>query len=66
MLSDCLLGHAAQVTDTTTFTSEKRRQQEDSWLYETCTRCLQHLVDVFVQVGHAGPPAFHPAGCDGT
>ncbi|GFH13963.1 brefeldin a-inhibited guanine nucleotide-exchange protein 2-like, partial [Haematococcus lacustris] len=39
----------AEVTDTTTFTSEKRRQQEDSWLYETCTRCLQHLVDVFVQ-----------------
>ncbi|EFJ50436.1 hypothetical protein VOLCADRAFT_80189 [Volvox carteri f. nagariensis] len=37
------------VTDTTTFTSEKRRQQEDHWLYETCTRCLQHLVDLFVQ-----------------
>ncbi|GIM16142.1 hypothetical protein Vretimale_18795, partial [Volvox reticuliferus] len=40
--------HAA-VTDTTTFTSEKRRQQEEQWLYETCTRCLQHLVDLFVQ-----------------
>ena len=38
----------AEVTDTTTFTSEKRRQQEDAWLYETCTRCLQHLIDVFV------------------
>lgn len=45
------LSSSAQVTDTTTFTSEKRRQQEDAWLYETCTRCLQHLVDVFVQVG---------------
>ena len=47
-----------QVTDTTTFTSEKRRQQEDSWLYETCTRCLQHLIDIFVQVRQdwAGPP----------
>ncbi|GIM16143.1 hypothetical protein Vretimale_18795, partial [Volvox reticuliferus] len=39
----------AEVTDTTTFTSEKRRQQEEQWLYETCTRCLQHLVDLFVQ-----------------
>ncbi|KAG2453172.1 hypothetical protein HYH02_002496 [Chlamydomonas schloesseri] len=39
----------AEVTDATTFTSEKRRQQEEQWLYETCTRCLQHLVDLFVQ-----------------
>ncbi|MEW5298187.1 MAG: hypothetical protein WDW36_001338 [Sanguina aurantia] len=39
----------AEVTDTTTFTSEKRRQQEDAWLYETCTKCLQHLVDLFVE-----------------
>lgn len=46
-----------QVTDTTTFTSEKRRQQEDAWLYETCTKCLQHLVDLFVEVG---------AGVDGV
>jgi len=38
----------AEVTDTTTFTSEARRQQEDAWLYETCTLCLQYLVDVFV------------------
>lgn len=44
----------AEVTDTTTFTSEKRRQQEEQWLYETCTRCLQHLVDLFVQVGSCG------------
>lgn len=29
-----------QVTDTTTFSSERRRQQEDAWLYEICTRCL--------------------------
>jgi len=39
----------AEVTDTTTFTSEKRRAQEDAWLYETCTKCLQHLVDLYVQ-----------------
>lgn len=39
----------AEVTDTTTFTSEKKRQQEDAWLYETCTKCLQHLIDLFVQ-----------------
>jgi len=31
----------AEVTDTTTFSTERRRQQEDAWLYETCTRCLQ-------------------------
>jgi brefeldin A-inhibited guanine nucleotide-exchange protein len=29
----------------TTFTTEKRRQQEEAWLYETCTQCLQHLID---------------------
>jgi hypothetical protein len=40
-----------KVTDTTTFTSDKRRQQEDAWLYETCTKCLQHLIDVTVLVG---------------
>lgn len=38
-----------QVTDTTTFTDEKKRAEVDSWLYETCTQCLQHMVDVFVQ-----------------
>lgn len=40
----------AEVTDTTTFTSDKRRAQEDAWLYETCTKCLQHLIDVLVTV----------------
>lgn len=40
----------SQVTDTTTFTSEKKREKEDYWLYETCRRCLQHLIDVFVLV----------------
>ena len=40
---------AVQVTDTTTFTDEKKRAEVDSWLYETCTQCLQHMVDVFVQ-----------------
>ena len=38
-----------QVTDTTTFTDEMKRAEVDSWLYETCTQCLQHMVDVFVQ-----------------
>jgi hypothetical protein len=45
-----LLPHSPQVTDTTTFTSEKRREKEDFWLYETCKRCLQHLIDVYIMV----------------
>jgi brefeldin A-inhibited guanine nucleotide-exchange protein len=36
----------AEVTDTTTFTDEKRREEVDAWLYETCTQCLQHMIDV--------------------
>lgn len=48
----------AEVTDTTTFTSEKRRAQEDAWLYETCTRCLQHLVDLFGQFWDLVGPLF--------
>ncbi len=44
----CTLGW--QVTDTTTFTDEKRRAEVDSWLYETCTRTLQHIVEIVVQV----------------
>lgn len=36
----------AQVTDTTTFTAEERRAEVDAWLYETCTQCLQHMVDI--------------------
>lgn len=36
----------AEVTDTTTFTSERRRQQEDAWLYDTCTHCLQVMSGV--------------------
>lgn len=39
----CAMG---QVTDTTTFTAEERRAEVDAWLYETCTQCLQHMVDV--------------------
>lgn len=53
-----------QVTDTTTFTDEKRRAEVDAWLYETCTRTLQHIVDIVVQVGLAcreGPGAW--PGC---
>lgn len=38
-----------QVTDTTTFTDDKLRAQIDSWLYETCIKCLQHLVDLYLQ-----------------
>ena len=38
--------HALQVTDTTTFTAEERRAEVDAWLYETCTQCLQHMVDI--------------------
>ncbi len=39
----------AEVTDTTTFTDERRRADVDAWLYETCTQCLQHIVDLFVK-----------------
>ncbi|PSC72251.1 brefeldin A-inhibited guanine nucleotide-exchange 2-like [Micractinium conductrix] len=39
----------AEVTDTTTFTDDKRRAEVDSWLYDTCTRTLQHIVDLVVQ-----------------
>lgn len=39
----------AEVTDTTTFTNEKKRAEVDAWLYETCTQCLQHMVDLVVQ-----------------
>ena len=38
--------HGLQVTDTTTFTAEERRAEVDAWLYETCTQCLQHMVDI--------------------
>uniref|UniRef100_A0A061RZG9 Brefeldin a-inhibited guanine nucleotide-exchange protein 2-like n=1 Tax=Tetraselmis sp. GSL018 TaxID=582737 RepID=A0A061RZG9_9CHLO len=37
----------AEVTDTTTFSDDRRRADEDKWLYETCTKCLQHLIDLF-------------------
>lgn len=39
----------AEVTDTTTFTDERRRADVDAWLYETCTQCLQHIVDLVVK-----------------
>lgn len=39
----------SQVTDTTTFTDEARRAEVDAWLYDTCTQCLQHMVDLVVQ-----------------
>ena len=37
------------MTDTTTFTHEARRAEVDAWLYDTCTQCLQHMVDLVVQ-----------------
>ena len=54
MLSSCCVGIECcvvllQVTDTTTFTDEKRRAEVDAWLYETCTQCLQHMIDITVQ-----------------
>lgn len=47
---------APQVTDTTTFTDEARRAEVDAWLYDTCTQCLQHLVDLVVQFYPAVQP----------
>jgi len=44
------------VTDTTTFTDEARRAEEDAWLYDTCTQCLQHMVDLVVQFYPAVQP----------
>lgn len=45
-----------QVTDTTTFTDDRRREELDAWLYETCTQCLQHMVDIVVQFYDALQP----------
>ncbi|KAK2077578.1 hypothetical protein QBZ16_004423 [Prototheca wickerhamii] len=46
----------AQTADATTFTDEARRLEADGWLYETCTRALQNLVDLVVRY-HGGVPA---------
>ena len=48
--------NAVQVTDTTTFTDDRRREELDAWLYETCTQCLQHMVDIVVQFYDALQP----------
>ena len=48
--------HDAQVTDTTTFTDEARRAEVDAWLYDTCTQCLQHMVDLVAQFYPAVQP----------
>eukprot|EP01025_Chloroclados_australasicus_P037318 TRINITY_DN3805_c0_g1_i5.p1 TRINITY_DN3805_c0_g1~~TRINITY_DN3805_c0_g1_i5.p1 ORF type:complete len:1288 (-),score=132.71 TRINITY_DN3805_c0_g1_i5:189-4052(-) len=37
----------AEVIDTLT-TDEIRKAEVNAWLYETCTHCLQHLVDLYV------------------
>ena len=50
------------MTDTTTFTAEERRAEVDAWLYETCTQCLQHMVDIvalfYKPVAHILPRIF--------
>lgn len=46
----------AEVTDTTTFTAEERRAEVDAWLYETCTQCLQHIVDLVARFQTATQP----------
>ncbi len=46
----------AEVTDTTTFTAEERRAEVDAWLYETCTQCLQHIVDLVARFQAATQP----------
>lgn len=38
-----------QVTDISTFTDDKKRAEVDAWLYETCTQCLQHIIDITVK-----------------
>ena len=48
-LTNLVCAPPSQVTDTTTFTDEARRAEVDAWLYETCTQCLQHMVDIVVQ-----------------
>ena len=40
---------ALQVTDISTFTDDKKRAEVDAWLYETCTQCLQHIIDITVK-----------------
>ncbi len=45
--SDCHL--LVQVTDISTFTDDKKRAEVDAWLYETCTQCLQHIIDITVK-----------------
>ncbi len=40
---------AMQVTDISTFTDDKKRAEVDAWLYETCTQCLQHIIDITVK-----------------
>ncbi len=44
------------MTDTTTFTDEARRAEADAWLYDTCTQCLQHMVDLVVKFYPAVQP----------
>ncbi|KAL0051487.1 hypothetical protein WJX82_008426 [Trebouxia sp. C0006] len=39
----------AEVTDISTFTDDKKRAEVDAWLYETCTQCLQHIIDITVK-----------------
>ncbi|QDZ20210.1 Sec7 domain-containing protein [Chloropicon primus] len=38
-----------EVTEITTFVSDSDRSKVDAWLYETCTNCLQHVIDLFTK-----------------
>ena len=38
-----------EVTEITTFVKDSDRPKVDAWLYETCTNCLEHLIDLFTK-----------------
>jgi brefeldin A-inhibited guanine nucleotide-exchange protein len=38
-----------EMTEITTFVKDSDRPRVDAWLYETCTNCLQHVVDLFTK-----------------
>ena len=40
---------SVQVTDISTFTDDKKRAEVDAWQYDTCTQCLQHIIDITVK-----------------
>jgi len=38
-----------EATEITTFVKESERPLVDAWLYETCTKCLHHVIDLFTK-----------------